>query len=118
MIRNMSADGELITSGNMFAYKSKKVALNIATRLRLFLGENFRDTSDGTAWFQEVLIKNSNLSVISQTIQKRIMETDGVSEILSLEASQDLQTRKLNIEGQVLTIYGEIINLGEINVSV
>lgn len=118
MIRRIDENGELVTSGDMFAYNSEEVGINILTRLRMFLGESFRDTSDGTAWFQEILIKNYDISVISQTIQKRISETEGVKEILSLNAIQDPQSRTIDIQGQVLTIYGEVIDLGGVNVSI
>ena len=117
MMRRIDERGELITSGDsLFVYRSEGVALNILTRLRLFLGESFRDTSDGTAWLQDVLIRTDDLTVISQTLQSRITKTPNVSEIISFNAKQDPTSRRLNITCQVLTAFGDVVDIGEINV--
>ena len=117
-MRKIDTNGDLVTSGEMFAYESEEVALNIQTRLKLFLGENPRNTGDGTPWFQDVLLKNPDIKIISEMLKKRIDETEGVQEILSLNATQDLKTRKLSITGQVLTTFGATVQLGGMDVTV
>ena len=118
MMRRLDENGDLVTSGKMFVTGTEEVALNIQTRLKLFLGEYFRDITDGTAWFQTTLLKNPEISVISEMLQRRIGQTEGVAKVLSLSATQDLKTRRLDIQGQVLTVFNEEVNLGDIDVTI
>lgn len=118
MMRRLDENGDLALTGEMFVTGTEEVALNIQTRLKLFLGEYFRDTTDGTAWFQTTLLRNPEISVISEMLQRRISQTEGVAEVLSLNATQDLEARKLDIQGQVLTVFNEEIDLRSIDVTI
>lgn len=45
--------------------RSEAVALAIETRLKLWVGEWFADTSDGTGWSQAILGKQSKICMSS-----------------------------------------------------
>lgn len=118
MIRMINQDGDIATSGKMFALDKKEVAINIELRLKMFLGEYFRDRTDGTAWFQDVLLKKPDVSIISEMIQKRISETIGVAQITMLDIDQNLEDRAISITCDILTDQGALISLEGVNVTV
>lgn len=77
----------------------------ILTRLRLWLGEWFADTSDGTGWNQTILGKHSQ-NIYELTLRQRVLETPGVLSIEAFESLLDPQTRRLSVAMTVNTIYG------------
>jgi len=106
-VRKLDAiTGEIVTSGVQFINGRDEVAQNIKTRLRLFLGEYFRNIQDGTPWFQSILGKEGTLSSKDASIKKRIFETPGVVEIISFSSNYDLALRIYDIQSQVITTYG------------
>lgn len=100
-------NGDIATSGTQFLTEREEIAQTIKTRLRLFLGEYFRDITDGTPWFQTILSKQTTLSSREATIRQRILRTDGVSSITRFETDYDLATRTYSVDVAVLTPYGE-----------
>lgn len=101
------ATGGIATSGQQFISGVDEIAQTIETRLRLFLGEYFRDTTEGTAWFQQVFAKNGTTSSKESVIRTRIAQTDGVIQLTSFETDFDVITRTYTVTAAVLTIYGE-----------
>lgn len=87
------------------------VAQAILTRLQLWMGEWFADTSDGTGWNQSILGKQSN-NLYELTLRQRVLETPGVQSIEEFQSSLNSETRKLSVSMTVNTIYGSI-NLNE-----
>ena len=108
-VRRLDENGDIVTSGVQFISGREEIAQTIQTRLRLFLGENFRNSKDGTPWFQDILGKGSTLTNKDAAIKNRIIQTDGVIEILTYNADYDINTRKYNVSGSVLTIDGEVL---------
>ena len=51
-VRKLDENGDIVTSGVQFITERDEIAQTVKTRLRLFLGEYFRDTTDGTPWFE------------------------------------------------------------------
>lgn len=100
--------GDLITSGQLFAYDLECIAQTIGTRLRLFLGEYFRNIEDGTPWFQSILGKFQSIAVVESLLRERITGTAGVVRLLTFDLQYDQQTRKLTVSGSVLTTYGAL----------
>lgn len=107
-VRRLDSNGDISTSGQQFINEQSEVAQTISTRLRLFRGEYFRDITEGTPWFQSILVKGANLSETDSIIRRVISQTDGVQQITSYNADFDLDTRQYKIDVSVLTIYGEI----------
>lgn len=82
------------------------VRQSIETRLALFLGEWYLNTSSGTPWDQ-VVGKNKSYDLV---IQLRILQTPGVDKnigIIEYQSSLDPDTRHLEIAALVQTIYSQ-----------
>ena len=105
-VRRLNEYGDLHTSGKLFVFKERAIGQTIVTRLRLFLGEYFRDITDGTPWFQKILGKYENLNAVEAIIRRRITRTEGVIRLLAFQMNFDLDTRELRIQATVLTKYG------------
>lgn len=100
--------GDIVTSGVQFLSERDEIAQTIKTRLRLFTGEYFRNITDGTAWFETILNKNTTLSAKDAVIKQRILQTNGVVNLLSFNSNYDINRRTLTIQAEVLTDFGLI----------
>ena len=83
---------------------------SIQMRLKTFLGEQFNDEEVGVPWFTEILIKNPSFLVVGEIIKKKILETRGVTDIISFVF--DLDGRTATLEFEALTVNG-FINFSE-----
>jgi hypothetical protein len=81
------------------------VAQAVVTRLRLLRGEWFLDLTDGTPYAPAVLGKHTRQSY-DFVIRRRILETQGVTEIMEYESIYDGETRGLTINTRIDTVYG------------
>jgi len=106
-VRRLGKDGDLVTRGKMFLDGREAIAQTIVTRLKLFLGEYFRDVTDGTPWFQQILGKFENLNAVEAILRNRIARTQGVVRLLSFDMQYDLDARTVAVQATVLTVYGE-----------
>lgn len=106
-VRRLDENGDIVTRGQMFAFDQNCIAQTICTRLRLFLGEYFRDINDGTPWYQEILGKPENLNAVEAILRNRIVRTEGVIRLLTFDMDFQIDTRVLSVSGSVLTQYGE-----------
>ena len=79
------------------------VAQLVGTRLKLWSGEFFADTSDGMPWATDVL-GNRTTSIYNTSIRDRILSTQGVYEITKYSSS--LLNRKLTVTATLTTDYG------------
>ncbi|HCT3679237.1 TPA: hypothetical protein OTU09_001781 [Acinetobacter baumannii] len=113
--RKLSSDGDYVfgSGKNDFLSNSPEtVAQAILTRLKLWLGEWFANTSDGTGWNQSIVGKHSK-NLYELTLRQRVLETPGVSSVADFQSSLDPETRHLSVSMVVNTIYGEaFINEG------
>ncbi len=75
------------------------------TRMYLFLGDWFLDTSDGTPWNTQVL-GYYTANTRDPVIQSRILGTQGVSAILSYSSNVVRDARSFTVNAQIDTIYG------------
>ncbi|MGS1116031.1 hypothetical protein [Castellaniella sp. UC4442_H9] len=106
-VRRLDDSGDLVTRGQIFLSAREAIAQTIVTRLKLFLGEYFRDVTDGTPWFQQILGKFENLNSVEALLRNRIARTQGVVRLLSFGLQFDQDTRTLSVQSEVLTTYGE-----------
>lgn len=83
------------------------VAQAVMTRLRLWLGEWFTDTADGTPWMQEVLDKYTERSR-DVVLRARVLATPGVTGILAYRSSFDPAIRLYVLDMLVDTLYGTV----------
>jgi hypothetical protein len=81
------------------------VAQAVGTRLRLWVGEWFYDLSEGTAWIDGVIGRNTEADIV---IYERILSTTGCEQIMpdTFESSLDRDTRHLSVSCEIDTIYG------------
>lgn len=80
----------------------------VQTRLQLFQGAFFLDTSDGTPYFQQIMGASDSaqsLQNITNILQQRILQTPGVSQILDISPVFSKQTREYSLTVTILTIY-------------
>lgn len=92
-------------SADFYANQPEAVAQAVKTRLDLWLGEWFLDTTDGMAWRTKVLGKYTQ-QAYDAAIQSRILGTDGVTEITAYQSVFDSSIRKLNVTVTINTAYG------------
>lgn len=105
--RRLDEYGDIVTSGEIFISEYEAIAQTCVTRLRLYLGEYFRDITDGTPWFQSILGKFESLSAVEAILRNRIARTEGVTRILSFSLDFDLASRTITVSSFVLTEFGE-----------
>ena len=105
-VRLLDANGDISTSGQQFATEREEIAQTIQTRLRLFLGEYFRDVTDGTPWWESILGKEGTLSSKEAIIKSRIVRTEGVEQLIEFSTDFDISTRVYSVSASVLTQYG------------
>ncbi|MCC8364902.1 hypothetical protein J8V57_01180 [Xenorhabdus sp. PB61.4] len=80
------------------------VAQAVKTRLDLWRGDWFLDMEEGTLYREAVLEKNYTSAL---ALEERILDTEGVTGILSLDATRDPNTRKITITATINTRYGQ-----------
>lgn len=114
-VRKLDVEGDIVTSGVQFTTGQDEIAQTIRTRLRLFLGEYFRNINEGTPWFQSILNKRGTLTNKDAIIKQRILQTEGVERIVEYNADYDIDTRVYNITSVVQTPFGNVpINFNEV----
>ncbi|MGV0885974.1 hypothetical protein V6760_03765 [Acinetobacter venetianus] len=114
--RKLSSDGDYVfgSGKNDFLVNSPEtVAQAILTRLKLWLGEWFADTADGTGWNQSIVGKHSK-NLYELTLRQRVLETSGVINIMDFQSSLDADTRRLTVSMTVNTVYGEVYLNGDL----
>ncbi|EOQ63891.1 hypothetical protein F935_01521 [Acinetobacter calcoaceticus ANC 3811] len=114
--RKLSSDGDYVfgSGKNDFLINSPEtVTQAIFTRLKLWLGEWFADTSDGTGWNQSIVGKQSK-NLYELTLHQRVLETPGVKSIVDFQSALDPETRRLTVSMTVNTIFGEVSLNGDL----
>lgn len=106
--RKLDANGDY-SFGNQqsdfYINTREAVAQAVKTRLALFSGEWFLDTSEGTPWRSEVLGKFTQ-DAYDIVLKERIVGTAGVQSLDAYTSSLDRNTRKLSVQASITTIYG------------
>lgn len=106
-VRRLDNNGDIATSGTQFISERDEIAQTVRTRLGLFLGEYFRDITEGTPWFQNVFSKRTSLASKEAAVRNRILRTNGVQRLTKFETGYDITTRKYTVNVGILTRYGE-----------
>ena len=94
-------------AANYLVESPETVLQAVMTRLKLFVGEWFNDTGEGTPWRTEVYGKYTR-STYDAAVRRRILRTQGVTGIAEYRSSFDSETRNLLVEALIDTIYGRI----------
>ncbi len=107
-VRRLDANGDIVTSGQQFITERLEAGQTVVTRLKLFLNEYFRDLTEGTPWFQDILGKATNLGVKEAAIKRRILQTEGVNSIITFDTNFDINSHEYEVATTILTDFGEI----------
>ena len=108
---SLNATGDVTTSNislnsHTHADTPEAVGQAVLTRLRLFAGEWFVDLKEGTPYVPGVLGKHTQ-DTYDPVFRERILDTEGVTGIVSYASSFDGETRKLSVRAVIGTVYGE-----------
>lgn len=116
--RKLTADDDYSFGNNeLDFYRDEPAAVGqaVKTRLLLWLGEWFLNIEEGTPYMQGILGKYSQ-AVADTTIQDRVLETQGVTDIQDYQSIKNADARTLTVGFELDTIYGptplEIANYG------
>jgi len=102
------ANGDLVLTDAEDAVRQ-----HVQQRLRTFLGEWFLNTAVGVPYYQNILKKNPNPSIIAGVFQNEIIQTPGVLELLDFNLDFNNGTRKLRLDFKVRVTTG-VINFEEL----
>lgn len=114
--RKLDANYDYSFGGNMNDYVEGAEAIrdNIRTKLLLFYNEWWEDIGQGIPMFQSIvgqvnpeLIRNS----LSQLVEERIKEVEGVKQVINIEIDLDKKTRTVSMSCDVTTTSNETVNI-------
>jgi len=107
--RKQDASGDMVFGNGILDFyidSPEAVGQAVETRLKLWIGEWFIDITEGTEYQTNVLGTGKSESA-GPVIRQRILETDGVVEIVSFDLTINADTRALKITARIKTIYGQ-----------
>lgn len=81
------------------------VAQCVATRLKLWEGEWFLDTTEGTPYLQSILGQH-NLGLATALVRERVLGTPFVTGIADFSMAWNSTTRAFQVTGKVSTAFG------------
>ena len=62
-------------------------------------------------YLNDIMIRPANMPVVESIIKKTILDTEGVATLTNFRMAVDRETRRLNIQATVTTIYGSVANI-------
>ncbi|BDH44897.1 hypothetical protein TUM12370_09410 [Salmonella enterica subsp. enterica serovar Choleraesuis] len=92
---------------NFWINNAEAVAQAVYSRLKLWRGEWFLNTEEGTAWASVVLGEQPQ-ALQTLMVRDRIAGTPGVRRITNLSSRQDPESRRLVVSATLDTVYGEV----------
>ncbi len=107
--RKLSPTGDYVfggTGNNFYINVPQAVAQAVQTRLALWAGQWFLDTTDGTDWNAQVL-GNRTQGTRDAVIRARILGTPGVTALTNYSSQTTDDTRQWTAQGTVTTQYGQ-----------
>jgi hypothetical protein len=93
-----------LSLNNDIEYLKQKLNIN----LWFFFEEWYLDTSVGIPYYQNIMVKNPDISQIEAIFKKQIIDTDFVQEITSFDLKYDTQNRKLSVSFSVKSDFGPL----------
>ena len=99
----------VVTTDLQFSRGITAIAQSCRIRLLMFAGEWFLDLDAGIPYWQQILGKKSGPALVAAQIAFRsaLSQVSGVVEVLRCDVSFEGPTRKLTINWQVRTAFGD-----------
>lgn len=94
-----------------YARDQEAVSQNVKSKLQLLRAEWFLDVDAGVPYLQEIMVKPADLQLAEALIKQTILETEGISELITFELVFNRDTRRMVINATVATIYGTTENI-------
>lgn len=82
------------------------VIQKLKIRLLFLYGEYFLDTTLGVKYFDLILVKNPDITVIDSVIKATILETEHVLDIIEYQSDYDAGQRTFSVDFTVNTDFG------------
>lgn len=106
--RKLDANGDYLFGGSLNSFHlntADGVGQAVLTRLKLWESEWFIDIREGTPYNDGILGKYT-AEIYDQLIQDRILNTEGVIEIIDYQSFYNGDLRSLTVSVTILTSYG------------
>lgn len=112
--RKLDADGDYMMghgAADFYQDVPEAVGQSAMTRLKLWSGQWFIDTSEGTPWLQQALGKRM---AVEATVRARILGTPGLLEIQEFTTQINPDARRVRVNCTIETVYGTAAVNGEV----
>lgn len=96
-------NGEFVIVG-----QGAQVVQNVRENLQSYLDDFFLDRTQGVPYFQEYLTKPVDLNNIEIGLKGVILNTEGVSRLVTFSIDFNGDNRELNVATRFETIYGSV----------
>jgi len=108
----LNKDGYLteINGDLVFVYNDDQLRQQVIQKLKVFKGEWFINRLEGLDYYEYILVKNPNISLIEASIRYAVLSVPGVYNIDYINLSFNNKTRTLKID---IKINGSIEILNE-----
>lgn len=107
-------DGDLVMTSDSDSNGTNPILQDVLQRISLFQGEWFMDNTAGVPYYQQVLIKNPDLSKIDAIILNTILDTLGILQVNSYSFTPNFAARTLKIAFKAQSTSGPIDYSGTI----
>lgn len=110
-------DGDLVLTNDADPNNggANPILQDILQTLRYFLGEWFLNTTEGLPWFQEIMVKNPDLSKIETILMNAILGRPGVTQLTEFTLTPNFSIRLLSVSFRCITTKGLVIYSGNLN---
>lgn len=110
IVRSIDADGDwnFGKGRNDYLKSNTAIAQNIKTRLQSFLGDCFFAINEGLDWFN--LLGSKNQIAVELAVRAVLLNTEGVTGVVSSTVFYDANNRNLLITYVVNTVYTSVSN--------
>lgn len=105
IVRALTSDGDWTRGRGLAGFRTENdaIAQKLQTRINFFLGDCFFALTLGIDWF--TLLGGKNLLALDIALRTTIVNTQGVTGIVSFSIVLDPTTRKATISYAVTTVY-------------
>ena len=101
-------DGDLVVqSGDLvLTYGLESIRQDVRARLRFFAGEWFLNTDEGVPYYEHVLVKNPDQSLLRSVFRDVILGARGIIDVPEIKLDYDRSRRRLAVTFSATTDLG------------